>query len=318
MAHEPNKPTADGWQFDLSTLRSFTEKQLYLGKYETGLYPDGGNKMPAAHRQLGLKAAAEIKPLDVQGQPDPTNGRTLALVLGHSNCRMYFDAFQDHLKQRRSVALNPRFELINAAVGGQQLPEIHQLKGKVWDRASRLLGRPGYSAKQVQVLFFHTTYHGWKNVKNAPPELFPESMEQMRNDLADVLMHCRKLYPNLRIAYLTADGNRHYTGFEPHVWREAFGFKWLIAEQIKGEQDPQAVKAPYKPSQLPWLSWGPYIWDNTWDRSYFTDGVHPHAKARSIFVTKYWSFLRSDPVARGWMFRPGPASQPDRYAEEPL
>ena len=39
----------------------------------------------------------------------------------------------------------------------------------------------------------------------------------MQADLAKVLEHCVTLYPNLKIAYLTCDGFRHYTGFEPHV-----------------------------------------------------------------------------------------------------
>lgn len=290
--------------FDPATLRPFTAGSEYQG-FATGLYPGAKNEMPAAHQKAGQKVAATIRPLDTQGRPDPQNGRILALVLGHSNCSMYFRALEGHLDSQKAV-LHPRFEMINAAVGGQQLPEISTFSGGVWANAERLLAkRPGYSAKQVQVLFLHTTYHGASNRRQMPPRPFPETMRQMQRDLVKVLRHCLELYPNLKIAYLTCDGLRHFTGFEPHVYQEAFAFKWLIESQIKHEPGTDFAGTD---RQLPWLEWGPYIWDNTWDRSYFTDGVHPAPKAQQIFVDKYWNHLRRDSVARIWLFRGGRSS----------
>jgi len=291
-------------RFDPATLKPFTEITMYLDKYQTGLYPDGKNEIPAAHRTAGERVAAAVRPLDVEGKPDPAGGRILAVVMGHSNCNMYFNALQAHLKQHAGE-LNPRFEMLNAAVGGQQLPQIRQLAGPVWTQAERLLSRPGYSAKQVQVLFLHTTWHGAGNRGNTPPEPFPDEMKQMQKDLALVLGQCVKIYPNLRIACLTCDGFRHFTGFEPHVWREAFAFKWLIESQIKGEEGTAFEDKDGKTRALPWLEWGPYIWDNAWDRSFFTDGVHPAPKARDIFVNQYWKFLAADPVARPWLWKDG-------------
>lgn len=186
-------------------------------------------------------------------------------------------------------------------MGGQQLPEIAQLQGPVWDRARELTNRPGYSPLQVQVLFLHTTYHGCCNEAGTPPGPFPTTVQAMERDLHKVLAHCVTVYPNLKIAYLTCDGFRHYQGFEPHVWQEAFAFKWLIARQIRGEPDMAYDGANRR---LPWLAWGPYIWDNTWDGSFFTDGVHPAQKALAVFVDKYWSYLQDDSVARRWLFKP--------------
>ncbi len=290
-------------KFDPSTLKPFTAGEPYLGKHQTGLYPGGKNDMPEAHRKAGQAVAATIRPLDAAGKVDQANGRILALVLGHSNCNDYFQALQQHLGRHRQ-RLHERFEIINAAVSGQQLPEIRALKGRVWDKAEQLLHQGGYAARQVQVLFLHTTYHGAFNAGNRPPGPFPQTMQQMQSDLAAVLEHCVKLYPNLRIAYLTTDGFRHFTGFEPHVWQEAFAVKWLIEAQIEGKEGTAFQDAPDRPRRLPWLSWGLYIWDNTWDRSYFTDGVHPAAKARQIFVTACMKHLRADSVAQPWMFKP--------------
>jgi len=282
--------------FDPSTLRPFTERAVFMDKYETGLYPGGKNDMPADHRRAGERIAATLRPLDVDGNPS-ADGKILAVTVGHSNCAMYFGALQKRLKQNASQ-LHPRFELLNAAVGGQQLPEIVQLQGKVWDQQKKLLSAPGLSDKQVQVVFFHTTYHTWKNKDNAAPRPFPQVMQNMQADMAKVLRHLAGLYPNLKIAYVTADGLRHFTGWEPHVWQEAFAIKWLVESQIRGDPGTAFEGAG---RALPWLQWGPYLWDNTWGKEYFTDGVHPAPKALDIFVEKYWTHFAADSVSRAWL-----------------
>jgi len=287
-----------GTEFGPTTLQPFTAGVPYQG-YETGLYPGATNEMPEEHRLAGERIAATIRPLDSNGQPDDQQGRVLALAFGHSNAYSYFEALATYLAER-SAELNPRFELLNAAVGGNQLPEIVQLEGAVWDTAQRLITQEGYSSLQVQVLFLHTTYHGATNFEGNPPGAFPEKMQQMQQDLATVLEHAVRLYPNLKVAYLTCDGFRQYTGFEPHVWQEAFAFKWLIESQIGGEPGTAYEGADRR---LPWLTWGPYIWDNTWDESYFEDGVHPTVEARAIVTQKWWDYLSSDSVARIWLFR---------------
>jgi len=289
-----------GPAFDPSTLKPLTEGGLYLEKFEMGLYPGGKNEMPEAHRRAGEQIAGTIRPLDASGKPDERDGRIVAVVFGHSNCAMYFSALGRHLQQQRAQ-LHPRFEMLNAAIGGNQLPEISRLQGSVWEKAEKMVDRSGYSLAQVQVLFLHTTYHGASNGRGAPPRPFPETMKQMQQDLAKVLHHAVEVFPNLKIAYLTCDGFRHYTRFEPHVYQEGFAFKWLIESQIKGEEGT-AFEGPNR--KLPWLTWGPYIWDNTWDRSYFTDGVHPARKAQEIFVNKYWQHLQNDSVAKPWLLAP--------------
>jgi len=284
--------------FDASTLRCFTDGAAYLSEFETGFYPGAKNEIPQAHQQAGVRAAAAIRPLDAEGRPSDA-GRVAALVLGHSNCRQYFNALGGFLEARRAE-LHPGFALLNAAVGGQQLPYIVNLKGMVWDRAVEVMGEQKVTPAQVQALFLHTTWHGAKNRERMDPGPFPQVMREMERSLAVVLAHCVKLYPNLRVAYLTCDGFRHFTGFEPHVWREAFAFKWLIEEQISG-----GAGTPFEgPARvLPWLQWGPYVWDNTMGQECFTDGVHPAPQTEQRFAEKYWSFLKSDPVAKGWLVR---------------
>lgn len=296
---ETAMPTETAAAFDVATLRRFTDGTPYQGEFETGLYPGASNQIPEAHRDAGVRAAAAIRPLDKEGRPDPEGGKIAALVLGHSNCNQYFGAVGCILEEKRSE-LNNAFVLLNAAVGGQQLPQIVELKGKVWDKARDVMAQQNLAAPQVQALFFHTTWVGAQNREHVPPGPFPETMREMQRCLSTVLAHCVSLFPNLRVAYLTCDGLRHYTGYEPHVWREAFAFKWLIESQMRGERGTAFEGAE---RALPWLQWGPYHWDNHWDETFFTDGVHPAPHAERIFASRYWKFLRHDPVARGWLVR---------------
>lgn len=290
--------------FDPKSLPLFTEGKPYLGDYETGLYPGGNNDMPAAHREAGLRLARSIRPLDRNGKPDEQNGRVVAVVKGHSNATLYFTAFQQLLKEH-AAEINDRFVFVVGSVAGQQLPEILRLQGPVWDKSRRYIERAGCTNAQVQVLFLHTTFNGPgdRGGNGPPPPPFPRSMQQMQADVAKVLAHCVKIYPNLRIAYLTTDGLRHYTGMEPHVWREAFGIKWFIESQIKGENGTAFEDRPGDTRVLPWLCWGPYIWDNTWNRSKFRDGVHPTPEVCREVAEKYWSFLKADPVAKPWLLK---------------
>jgi hypothetical protein len=294
---EKQMVSSDWEGFDPTTAPPFTDGRPYLGQFETGLYPGASNEMPAEHRAAGERMAEMIQPLDVEGRPDANRGRILGLSLGHSNAKMYFDALQAALRDRASE-LHPRFEFLNAAIGGQMLPQLLALGGPVWSKARELTSQSGYSATQVQVVFLHTTYPGAVNAFKVPPPHFPQTMRQMARDLGRVLEHVVRQYPNTRIAYLTSDGLRHHTGYEPHVWMEAFAVKWLIEDQIRG-----AAGTAYEGEQrrLPWLTWGPYIWDARWDRSYFTDGVHPAPKALSVFVDRYVAHLTTDSAARPWL-----------------
>jgi hypothetical protein len=297
-------PSPAGERFDPKSLPLFTEGKLYLDQYETGLYPGGVNEMPAAHREAGLRMARAIRPLDGEGRPDDRNGRIVAVIKGHSNATLYATEFQNLLREK-AEEVNDRFVFVIGSVAGNQLPEIRRLEGPVWDRSMKYISRAGCTPSQVQVLFLHTTFNGPGNPagQGPPPPPFPESMRQMQRDVAAVLAHCVKIYPNLKIAYLTSDGLRHFTGMEPHVWREAFAIKWLIESQIRGEEGTEFQDAPGKPRILPWMCWGPYIWDNTWDRSYFRDGVHPTPQVCRQVAEKYYAYLRADPIAQPWMFK---------------
>ncbi len=293
-----------GYDFDLKALAPLTKGGLYLGKYEMGLYPDGNNEMPEAYRKTGERLAASIRPLDTSGKPDAKNGKILLLSVGHSNGRYYFGALEDKLRQNASE-LHPRFEFINAAVPGAGLLRMKNWQteppqSKSWLRAKELTSRAGYSPLQVQALLFIATDSPAHPKALLPQPQFPKQIEEMQRNLGMVLARFAKDFPNLKIAYLMSDGLRHYSGVEPYAYQEGFAVKWLIESQIK-KQPGTAFEG--KSRKLPWLAWGPYIWDNSWDESYFLDGTHAAPMARAVFVEKTWQLFTSDSVAKPWFLR---------------
>ena len=58
----------------------------YLG-FQGGLYANGSNLMPVAHRQAGLTRALRVRPLDAAGNPN-ANGKHVLLSIGMSNTTM--------------------------------------------------------------------------------------------------------------------------------------------------------------------------------------------------------------------------------------
>src|SRR6185436_16345948 len=58
----------------------------YWNGYQGGLYPSGSNYRPAAHNTDGLNLAAQVVPLDSNGNSN-SNGRIVWLSVGMSNKR---------------------------------------------------------------------------------------------------------------------------------------------------------------------------------------------------------------------------------------
>src|SRR5918911_991668 len=95
--------------------------------YEGGLYPGGSNRPPVAHLELGLARARMVRPLALDGRPDP-HGRIVLLAIGLSNASTEFSAFQ-HILPR---GINPHLLLVNGAQDGQDAETVANPSSAFW------------------------------------------------------------------------------------------------------------------------------------------------------------------------------------------
>lgn len=305
----------------------------YKGE-DGGLYGGGSNTPPPAHRDAYLAACGRVEPLDVDGRPS-RDGRVVLLSIGMSNTTMEFSEFK-----RRAEAdseKSPRVVIVDGAKGArtgiawsldglewlpageeQRLQEglaraglgVRKGFGDTWAGAEAKLRAEGVSPRQVQVLWI-------KQAEARPASLgeFPAHARVLQASLVNILNIARRLYPNLRVAYLSS---RIFGGYatttlnpEPYAYEEAFAVRWVITGQVGGEPrlnfDPSRgeVRAPV-------VVWGPYLWANgpnprrsdglTWafDDFVASDRTHPDTVGRRKVADLLLRFLKSDEGARRW------------------
>ena len=288
---------------------------LYQGN-AGGLYENGSNARPAAHNAAGLAIANSIVPLDTLGNPDPDHGRIVLISIGMSNATQEFSAFVP--KAMSDPARHPRLLVIDCAQGGQSADRINVPDAAYWDAVSARLRAAGSAPRQAQVAWI-------KEANAGPTGGFLTSAEALQRNLAAVVRIIKQKLPNVRLAYLTS---RIYAGYantslnpEPYAYESGFAVKWLIEEQISGEDslnfDPGAGAA-----EAPWLSWGPYLWaDGLSPRSdgliwkcedFAADGTHPSTSGRNLVADSLLAFFKRDETTVPWFVNPGTTAVPTR------
>jgi hypothetical protein len=243
----------------------------YLGLYELGLYRDGSNECPEAHRIEGLARANAIAPLNSNGNPDP-NGRIVMLSIGMSNTTIPFCTSDGSLppapwfrdpnlvdcyawtfmgRARDYAAISPLVQIVNGAYIGQASggwdddnfptfnpippnPNIPPVVGN-YDRIRDMILPeyiPAVTEASVQIVWL-------KLVNDQPLASLPNpgndaELLMLRTGNALRLMKAR--YPNLSIVFITSSTYRGYhTGAfnpEPEGYESGFAIKWLIDAQI--------------------------------------------------------------------------------------
>ncbi len=299
---------------DTSHLKPLTE--LGTGQYqghEGGLYPGGSNDRPAAHEAAGLALARRVQPLDAAGKPSP-DGKIVMLSIGMSNTVQSSQGFQRAMAGDKEI--NPRLAFVNGAQGGQtaaatQNPDDHASGTRYWAGVDDKLKAAGVTRAQVQVVWV-------KQADARPTEGFPKYAQKLQGELANIVRVLHDRFPNLKLTYLTS---RTYGGYaktplnpEPYAYESGFAVKWLIEQQIDGDQslnyDP--AKGPVK---APWLSWGPYFWANgktpradglSYEESDFSpaDGTHQSPAGQSKVGKLMLQFFKTDSTAKVWFLAP--------------
>ena len=220
----------------LRPLEEFGPGETYKG-YSGGLYGEGRNEPPPAHRAAAMEAARSIQPLGPDGKPDP-GGKIVLISNGMSNTTREFQRFVQMAGQAGAQSAAGGRRLRPGRAGGQRLGPLRRAdfgkRGVIRGRfgaaasASRRHAGPGAS--------------GLDEAGAAPAGLagrVSRHAQALQADQAEVLRQLRQAFPNLKLAYLSS---RIYAGFagttqnpEPYAYESAWANQWLIQQQISGD-----------------------------------------------------------------------------------
>jgi hypothetical protein len=304
MADEPRVPLSE-----LGTAQ-------YRGE-SGGLYGDGLNEPPAAHRELAERAIASIRPLDERGQP-AAGGKIVLLSVGMSNATQEFSAFirlarNDRRKRPELLLVDGAQGSVDANMWADGRPPSPRLqKVDPWAILDSRLSAAGASPAQVQAAWF-------KHALIRPERYgeFPGHADALEEALVKVIHKARERFPNLRIVFLSS---RTYAGYatrklnpEPYAYESAFAVRSVIQRQIDGDDELNADVARGA-ARAPVLLWGPYLWANgqtprksdglVWLREDFReDGTHPSGQGRRKVAEQLLNFFTSNEFARAVFLR---------------
>jgi hypothetical protein len=287
-------------------LTEMTSSDQYKGE-DGGLYGGGRNTLPESHFGVAKAATAKITPLDAAGKP-AANGTIAFVSISMSNATQEFSAFKqlaDTDPQR-----SPAVTIVDCAQSGQAMAQWVDPTGRAWNEADRRLQAAQVGAGQVQI--------AWIKLANGRPTGdLGEHGRKLYTDTLMVLHNAKQRFPNLRIAYLAS---RIYGGYsvtplnpEPYAYEGAFVVRWLIRDQIKGD-DELRYATETGPAKAPLLLWGPYLWADgttprkgdglTWERNDFAeDGVHPSESGRRKVADMLLNFFKTDSLAATWFVK---------------
>ncbi len=165
-----------------------------------GLYPDGANERPPAHETAGLAQAAQITPLDVEGNPDSANGKIVMISVGMSNTSSEFNNFIS--LANNDPDLNPQLMLISGAQGGRVSEWWVEPDAETWTEVNLRLNRYKTAPAQVQVAWVKQTQTRWGD--------FPDKALSLQSDLEAIARNLKINYPNIKIVYFSSR-TRSYT-----------------------------------------------------------------------------------------------------------
>jgi hypothetical protein len=264
-----------------------------------GLYPGARNEPPPEHLQAGIELARSVQPVDAAGSPNP-DGKYVLLSIGMSNSSLEFRAFMDRAAD--DAEIDPHLVLVDGAQGGTDASRWVADGSPAWRILEQRLADAGVTPEQVQV--------AWVKETNTASERWPDYARTLQGDLAAITRELKDRFPNLELAYFSS---RSYGGYstdlnpEPFAYQTGFSVKWLVEDQIEGEQSLN-FDEDRGPVEAPWIAWGPYLWADGLDarddgliwRCSDYRGAHPTEDGSRKVAELLLEFFRTDPTAREW------------------
>ena len=279
-----------------------------------GLYPNGSNFLPSAHKNAGMQMASEVQCLDANGNPDAANGKIVWLSIGMSNCTQESQQF---IQQAKAFAgKNPKLILVDGAQGGQTTNIISTSSNpnyvNFWNTVGTRLTNAGVTARQVQVIWFKEA-----NVAGTTPvrDYHDSLVVQIKRSMNET----KTRFPNVKLCYLASRISGRYASSalnpEPYSYWTGWAVKKVIADQINGDAK---LKYSGTVANSPWLSWGIYMWSDgnnpqtTNPNVFFTcptdfqnDGTHPSAVGAQKVAGLLMNFFSTDSTSTPWFLGTG-------------
>ena len=285
------------------------------GVWQGGLYPNGSNLLPAAHKNAGLQLAGQIQCLDQNGNPDTANGKIVWLSIGMSNTTQETQKFIPLANALSGK--NPRLTLVDGAVGGQTAQIISTQNNanysSYWNTVQTRLSAAGVSPKQVQVVWLKEA----NAVGTTPIKQYYDSLVVQ---LKRITWELKIRFPNVKLCYIASRISARYATStlnpEPFAYYTGWAVKKVIEDQINGEAQLAYTGTNVK---SPWLSWGIYMWSDGdkpqltdpkifWScpADFQSDGTHPSnptgaTKAGNLLL----NFFSTDDTAKPWFMGSG-------------
>lgn len=311
----------------------------YQGE-DGGLYGNGKNDPPEAHRAAHLKLSQEIRPLDASGVPS-SDGKIGLITIGFSNTSIE----SEHFKRTADAdpEKSPNVIIVNGSQGGrsavmwawdgadvlsaaeqerldQQMDLLGMPKSNrrttvgtpkdTWPTLANRIAAAGLTAEQVQVCWL-------KHVEANPKPLgeFPAHARALQADISSILNIAKLRYPNLRVVYLSSRTFGGWSGRssgspEPYAYESGFGTRWVVQSQIQGDEQLNYDSARGE-VKSPLVLWGPYLWAQgdtprkvdgmTWTQNDVRDDqLHPNEAGSQKTTRLLMDFFKTNEGTRMW------------------
>ena len=282
-----------------------------------GLYPNGSNNLPEAHRKAAIDIArTQIVPRDISGKPDEQNGKIVWLSIGMSNTRMETQQFLPLANAYENK--NPKLILVDGAQGSMASNRVSNPGNpnyeKFWNTISINLAAAGVTENQVQVIWFKQTNPAGR--KPTVQAFYDTLVVQFKRTMNDI----KRRFPNAKLCYMSSRISARYASSvlnpEPYAYWTGWAMKKVIEDQINGDKQLQ-YGGPAANSPL--LVWGIYPWSDGitpqksnpnvfWDcaADFNKDGTHPSPVGAAKVGQWLLSFYQNDPLSCPWFFNKPP------------
>ncbi|MBL8841855.1 MAG: hypothetical protein JNL90_10050 [Planctomycetes bacterium] len=277
----------------------------YLGE-QGGLWPQGSNDPPRAHRDAGTALADAIEPLDANGRPS-SDGRIVVAAIGFSGSKKIWAELVPMAQADPTIA--PAVHWLDLCLAGEDAIDMSDAASNYWTVfVPGALDADGVTAEEVQVLWIMTGAQGVAGT-------FPARARTLERAIEELVLNAKAVFPNAAIAFLSPVTYKGYAVpvVEPETYENGFAIKWAIEAQLAGGLD---YRGGVLPASAPWLTWSYYPWCDgivpsadglDWVcRRDTVDGVHPSPIGARKIAQRTLDQWQRDPAARPWLLRTPP------------